>query len=195
MGIITTIAGNGTGGYNGDNIPATSAQIITEGLRMDVYGNIYLADGGNARIRKINTSGIITTIAGNGITGYGGDNGDPLLANLFPIGVAIDKTGNIYIADRNSRIRLVRYNVGISEVALLQPVVYPNPNGGSFTVTLPEAIQGSELTLTDVLGRVVWRIPHAGRETSLSADVPDGVYFLSAVLAEGRGSEKIIIRR
>ncbi|MCD6012635.1 MAG: hypothetical protein K0Q79_2497 [Flavipsychrobacter sp.] len=99
-GIITTIAGNGTGTYGGDGGPATAASLFhPTGLDIDAAGNIYIADNANNRIRKISTAGIITTVAGNGIGGPGGDGGPATAASMFqPFGVVIDGAGNIYIA-------------------------------------------------------------------------------------------------
>jgi len=108
-GVITTVAGNGTSGYNGDNIPATSATLSGPyGVAVDAAGNLYIADFGNCRIRKV-SNGIITTVAGNGLPGYGGDNGAATNASLNgPYGVAVDAAGTVYIADSgNNRIRIV----------------------------------------------------------------------------------------
>src|ERR1700676_892350 len=75
-GTISTVAGTGTTGYSGDGGPATNAQINTPtGIRADKAGNLYIADVGNQRIRKVDASGMITTLAGNGNKGYGGDGG------------------------------------------------------------------------------------------------------------------------
>ena len=84
-GIITTIAGNGTGGYSGDGGIATNATLYHPfGVAVDSNGNIYIADHNNNRIRKVNsTTGIITTIAGNGTAGYSGDGGIATNAQLY----------------------------------------------------------------------------------------------------------------
>jgi uncharacterized protein YjiK len=119
-GIITTIIGNGILGYSGDGGPADHAQLNDpRGLALDTSGNLYIADSDNNRIRKVDTNGIISTVAGNGASGYGGDGGPATEAMLdFPEGVAIDKSGNLYIADTaNNRIRKVDTNGIISTVA------------------------------------------------------------------------------
>ncbi|MFS8083904.1 MAG: hypothetical protein ACMG51_10660, partial [Ginsengibacter sp.] len=109
-GIITTIAGTGVGGYSGDGSAATFAQIFgPAGIKIDKSGNIFFADNSNERIRKIDTLGIITTVAGNGIEGYNGDGIPATTASLnFPWDIAIDASNNIYITDvLNSRVRKV----------------------------------------------------------------------------------------
>ncbi|MCB0170160.1 MAG: choice-of-anchor D domain-containing protein, partial [Anaerolineae bacterium] len=133
-GIISTIAGNGGYGYSGDGGPATSASFYNpRGVAVDSAGNIYIADINNYRIRKVDTNGIITTIAGNGSYGFSGDGGPATSARLGNIqGVAVDSTGNLYITDyysysyssyssyysrRYSRIRKVDTNGIITTIA------------------------------------------------------------------------------
>lgn len=114
-GLITNVAGQGTSGFGGDGGPATSAFLNEpSGVAVDNAGNIYIADYGNCRIRKVNTSGIISTIAGSGQVGFGGDGGSALLAKFWwPTAVAVDGSGNVYVADwANSRIRVI-YPSGI----------------------------------------------------------------------------------
>ena len=109
-GVITTVAGNGTFGFSGDNGPATSAGLSTPfGVAVDSAGNVYIADTENSRIRKV-SNGVITTIAGNGTSGFSGDDGPATSARLSsPFGVAVDSAGNLYIADReNDRIERFR---------------------------------------------------------------------------------------
>jgi hypothetical protein len=105
-GIITTVAGNGTSGSSGDGDPATSAQLsYPQGLAVDGAGNLFIA--GDNRIRKVSASGIITTVAGNGISGFSGDGGPATSAALFyPKGLAVDDAGNLFIAD-GPRVRKV----------------------------------------------------------------------------------------
>src|SRR5205807_879749 len=121
-GNITTVAGNDFQGYFGDGGPATSARLNNpSGLIVDTGGNVYVADAGNSRIRKVSPSGIIATVAGNGSPGYSGDGGPATSAQLsFPSGVAVDASGNLYVADYNQRIRKVS-RLG-SSPRLLAPV-------------------------------------------------------------------------
>jgi sugar lactone lactonase YvrE len=121
-GVITTVAGNGTEGFSGDNGPAISAQLNDpRGIAVDASGNIYIADTQNFRIRKV-SSGLITTVAGsgpvgsnggNGRGGFSGDGGPATSAQLNnPFGVAVDANGNLFIADSyNTRIRKVSNGV------------------------------------------------------------------------------------
>ena len=119
-GVISTVAGNGTGGYSGDGGPATSAELSTpSGVAVDASSNIYIADSSNNCIRKVDASGVISTVAGKGTGGYSGDGGPASSAELSsPFGVAVDASGNIYIADdKNNRIRKVDASGVISTVA------------------------------------------------------------------------------
>jgi sugar lactone lactonase YvrE len=111
-GIITTVAGNGTAGFSGDGGPATSAQLwYPLAVAVDRAGNLFIADSHNSRIRRVDTNGIITTVAGNGTFGFGGDGGPPTSAQLnYPSAVAIDSKGNLFIADsENNSIREVTF--------------------------------------------------------------------------------------
>ena len=107
-GIITTIAGTYRDGFRGDDGPAVQAQLDSPfGVAVDDVGNLYIADTRNHVIRRVDSNGIITTIAGTGVRGYGGDRGPGVDADLnSPNGVAVDSAGNLYIADwGNRRIR------------------------------------------------------------------------------------------
>jgi hypothetical protein len=131
-GMISTVAGGGTNsyggnwGYSGDGGPATSAELNSPaGVAMDAAGNLFIADSGNDRIRRVGTNGIITTVAGGALNiygeayGYSGDGGPATNAQMnAPLGVAVDGTGNLFIADyNNNRIREVKTNGSIITVA------------------------------------------------------------------------------
>ena len=119
-GIITTVAGNGTGGFSGDGGDARNAQLRNpQGVAVDSAGNLLIADTGNRRIRRVNASGNIQTVAGNGSRGSSGDGSAATLATLsVPLGVTVDALGNFYIADFGSnRIRRVSVVGQISTVA------------------------------------------------------------------------------
>ncbi|MCH7644377.1 MAG: SMP-30/gluconolactonase/LRE family protein [Myxococcales bacterium] len=115
-GIITTVAGNGSVIFSGDGGPATSAGMSTDGVALDAAGNFFIADSRANRIRRVDAAtGIITTVAGNGIYEFSGDRGPATSAGLRnPRGIALDANGNLYIADRlNRRIRRVDAATGI----------------------------------------------------------------------------------
>lgn len=117
-GIITTVAGNGILGHTDDGGPATQARLsTTAGIFVDGAGDLYIVNGG--RIRKVSPSGIITTVAGNGIYGHSGDGGPATEASLAaPEGIFADGAGNLYIADWHShRIRKVDTSGIITTIA------------------------------------------------------------------------------
>ncbi len=108
-GNITTIAGNGTAGFSGDGSAATNAEMnFPSGIALDCSGNLYIADALNLRIRKISGSNI-STVAGNGILSYSGDSGAAANAQMnTPQAVAMDSSGNLYVADTvNNVVRKV----------------------------------------------------------------------------------------
>jgi sugar lactone lactonase YvrE len=116
-GAITTVVGDGTPAYNGDGILATSAELNwPSGIAFDVWNNLYIADQGNHRIRKVDAaSGLISTVAGNGTEGYSGDGGPATSAEFdWPMCVSVPSSGNLYIADQlNNRIRKVTKSTGV----------------------------------------------------------------------------------
>jgi hypothetical protein len=102
-GIINTIAGNGIGGYNGDGIAATAAEIWDPlSLCIDKSGNLYIGEYGNSRVRKVNASGIISTVAGNGICGNGVNGSIATASEMCVWGLCIDNSGNLYIGDSHA---------------------------------------------------------------------------------------------
>src|SRR5689334_21452391 len=107
-GITRIVAGNGIGGYSGDDGPATSASLnFPTGVALDANGNLYIADAGNFRVRKVAADGTISTFAGNGVFTYGGDGG-PALAASFGIlaSLSFDGGGNLLVCDSsNNRVR------------------------------------------------------------------------------------------
>ena len=119
-GTIATVAGDGVYGFAGDGGPATSARLFhPRAIAFDASGNTYIADAMNGRVRRIDRTGAITTIAGNGVEGFGGDGGSALQASLNqPHGLAVDAEGNLYIADSgNHRLRRVDAHGVITTVA------------------------------------------------------------------------------
>jgi uncharacterized protein (TIGR03437 family) len=172
-GRVSTIAGTGEPGYNGDGIQASTARLNeTRLITTDAAGDLYLADQVNNRIRKITFStGLITTVAGSGVGGFGGDNGSPASALLnFPTDVAIDAQGNLYIADGgNHRIRKVQAAANVRAVASISAASF-TPNLASealaaafgvnlatttqvaTSVPLPTSLAGTSLRVRDSQG-------------------------------------------
>jgi uncharacterized protein YjdB len=118
-GIITTIAGTGTAGYNGDGIAATAARLrYPMGVALDSANNLYIGDAGNNRVRKITPGGIITTIAGTGVGGFTGDGVATAVGLNFPSYLAFDNLGNLLVSDKsNGRVRMISTSGMITTVA------------------------------------------------------------------------------
>ena len=117
-GVITTVAGNGTQGYSGDGGPATQARLYQpEGIAFDASGNLYFTDSANAAVRKVDsTTGLISTVAGSGVTGFSGDGGPATLAQLGDdVGsVSFTCNGNMILTDdSNNRVRMVDKSTGV----------------------------------------------------------------------------------
>jgi len=133
-GIITTFAGTGTAGFSGDGAAANQAKLNhPEGVAVDANGNVFIADSFNNRIRRVGTNGVITTIAGTGIAGYGGDG---VLATdsvmRFPSGVSVDSQGHVYVADpQNQVVRVLNPIAGGPPVISANGVVTASAFGGS----------------------------------------------------------------
>ena len=150
-GAVTTIAGNGTNGFSGDGGPATSAQLFeAHGVAVDSAGNVYIADTGNSRVRKVDTSGIITTVAGGGKTNPV-DGGPPTGILLGALDVAVDSANNLYIAAGGGVYKVSGLTGGSGTTPPAAPAISPNGvvNGASFqagvTANSWVTIQGTNL--------------------------------------------------
>jgi sugar lactone lactonase YvrE len=119
-GNITTVAGDGIDGFGGDGKPGTEASLSSPvAIVLDPSGNLYIADYGSNRVRKLSAAGIITTVAGNGKAGFSGDGGPATLASLYgPWGLALDAAGNLLVSEyRNHRIRRISTDGTITTIA------------------------------------------------------------------------------
>jgi uncharacterized protein (TIGR03437 family) len=173
-GIITTVAGNGSIGFSGDGGLATSAGLIEPfAVAVDSSGNFYFAEPPDGRIRKVDTHNIITTIAGNGTLGFGGDGGPGIGAQLYlPSGVAVDSSGNVYIADSlNNRLRKLAGGT-ISTVAGNGAVSYSGDAGAATKaqVSSPQGVAvdpAGNLYIADTANNAVRRVATNGTITTL----------------------------
>jgi sugar lactone lactonase YvrE len=144
-GIITTFAGTGQRGFSGDDGPAAAAALDTPmDVKADRSGNVYIADAGNHRVRRVDRQGIISTIAGDGVAGRGVDGVSPLVSSLnYPAGLAIDRNEDLYIADwQNYLVRKVVFSDG--------PVIAPGGITGAMLPGSVIAISGYNLAADSV---------------------------------------------
>ncbi len=173
-GTITTVAGSGAGGFSGDGGPATSAQFYrVTGITVDGTGNLFITDTFNARIREV-ANGVINTVAGNGSVGFSGDGGQAILASMNnPLGVAVDGSGNILIADQNNyRIRRVG-NGAIRTLAGNGLLSYSGDNGPATSAQMNQpagiAVDGSNnIYVVDTLNSRVRMVSPGGVITTLA---------------------------
>jgi sugar lactone lactonase YvrE len=150
-GIISTVAGNGTYGYTGDGGPATAAGFLYVGsITLDPAGNLFIRDTYGFVVRKVDAqTGIITTIAGNGIEGFSGDGGPAISAELeyeqTQVGLSTDRSGNLYIAD-NNRLRKVTPGgtasavTGVPQINFYPYISYNIANSGAIVIPSPMPI-------------------------------------------------------
>jgi hypothetical protein len=203
-GIINTIAGNGTAGYSGDGGQATAAELaLPNAVVLDAAGNLYIDDFTNNVIRKVNTSGVISTFAGNHTGGYFGDGGAATAAEINgPNDIAIDAFGNIFIADRfNNRVREVGpYALGINEVSSTDKVsVYPQPSNGIFNLVVNNATEiKNTVEVYNMLGEKVYAsgINAVVSRVDLSNNAP-GIYLYRVFTETGNlvSTGKLILQK
>ena len=158
-GIIHLYAGSGNSGFSGDGGIATNAKLADpRGIKVDNYGNLYIADYGNNRIRMVNANHIIQTIAGSGTPGFSGDGGSALSANMNgPSGIAIDASFNLYITDANN-FRIRKVNIAYLAVDNSQSIrpdiyLYPNPAKDEIHILTPWLI--NNLAIYNTQGQCV----------------------------------------
>ncbi len=198
-GIISTYAGCGTSGYSGNGGPATDALLsVPYGIFIDKLNNVYVTEYGNGTIRKIDGAmGTITAIAGNGTPGFAGDGGPALGACLIPEDICFDSNGTMYIADyENNRIRKVYNAVGINKVGKDNKIsVYPNPASNEVTIQIENnATRMYEVSITDFLGRFIYRSNFIGKDIVSVSSWPKGVYCVMLTGENGyRYMERVVV--
>ena len=199
---ISTIAGNGGNGFNGDDIAATTAELwLPLAVNVDAFGNVYIADQDNNRIRQVSPAGIITTVAGNGIAGYSGDNDLAASAELYdPEGIAFDSCGSLYIADEaNCRIRKVTYPkcnyLAVEDIPKEQNIfVYPNPTND--LINIDNIQTATTYRLLNTVGSTVLQGTLQKGNNSISIQsLPLGMYILQLTDEEGNKTVKKIVKQ
>ncbi|MBP7810081.1 MAG: T9SS type A sorting domain-containing protein [Bacteroidia bacterium] len=191
-GNITTIAGDGTSGFFGDGSLATSSRLSSpRGITMDVNGNIFISDRGNHRIRKINTSGIISTISGDGNASYNGSGIPAASATInTPYHLITDVLGNIYFCDLgNQRIRSICFTsclAGINDFNFnTQVKIYPNPVSNTMHVDSEQYFEdGTEIEISNTLGQTVLKLPN-NSEIDVS-NISNGCYILQITTSDNQ---------
>ena len=192
-GVITTVAGNGSAGFGGDQGAATAA-LLNEpvGVAVDAAGTLYLADAGNNRLRRVSITGTITTLAGDGNDAANGDGGPASYSELSAYGVTMDGSGNLYIADKDNN--LVREVSGASSLLPAPTMTLTSSaamvNSGE-TVTLSVTVTGSNPVPTGTVSfQNVSTDGHTGFAFVPSATIPlvNGQVTLSTLLWNGMNS-------
>ncbi len=191
QGLMSTIAGGGTCAYSGDDGPATSAGLIPMDIALDGKGGMLIAEGLNHRIRRIDlTTGIITTVAGIGTAGHGGDGGSAKLAQLNdPRGVAVDSAGRIYVAEYgSSMVRLIQ-DGSIRTIAGTGEFISSADSGPATAVAFDPV-----RLIVDGAGTIYVSDEYNDRIRKLSVAVPSGIQVLQGLGASGEAGAKITLQ-
>lgn len=200
-GIITTVAGTGVRGYNGEGMLAMSADIAPNALAIDSVGNIYIADNTD-RIRKINTEGVVNTVAGNGLTGDSGDWGAPLTAELYwPEGIAVNRKGEVFFSNQGShKVRMISNLVtGTKSLAPGTPMlmIYPNPSTSEQYSIILKAKTNKEIELVvyDATGvEIAHSVGRTNKKIVLSSPGKPGVYTIKCMSGNEVTTGRLVVK-
>ncbi len=204
-GIISTIAGNAASYiYNGDEIPATAANLSPKYIAIGKDNLLYIPDAINNRVRVIDASGFIHTVAGNGTAGFAGDGGLATNAQVRrPNTIAFDKCGNLYIAQMDDpRIRKVTFNpppctyLSVDEQSVKKEVtIYPNPANDELHINTSPGLSNGEVMLCNMLGQVVLTEQlNSNHSTITIKHLPPGLYMLALTDEEGKRTVHKIVK-
>ncbi|MCD6011753.1 MAG: hypothetical protein K0Q79_1615 [Flavipsychrobacter sp.] len=199
-GIISYFIGNGLGGHSGDGGPATAAGVRPNYITIDKFGNIFIAESYFHRIRMVNASGYIYTIAGTGTSGYSGDGGPATAAELaFPAGIALDSCGNIYTPEKNSwvvrKITFPKCNYlgTVEQLPSREISIYPNPT--SSLLHIQYTTPNTTYQLVNLVGATL----HSGtlKEATNTISIqhlPPGIYLLHLTAPNGNRTINKILK-
>jgi hypothetical protein len=199
-GIISTVAGNGLTGFIGDGGPATAASIEPAKIAIDNSGQLFIADGFNHRIRKVGIEGNISTIAGTGMAGDGGDWGDPLLAGVCAAsGIAVNTEGDIYFSNQcGYHVKMITTKpLGVyeanNESAGIK--IAPNPSSESFTVTVVRmAGAKATITISNTAGKKIAEFAiQSGVPKACPVHLSPGTYIISAYGENGKQVSQMVV--
>ena len=209
-GIISTIAGinfisDTSSGYSGDDGPATAARLHGPvSIAVDGSSNLYIADVKNAVVRKVDSSGIITTFAGDHVSGFSGDGGPATAAQISnnARSLAVTNDGILYIEDINNYVirRVGPVPSAVNMLTAAPPTtlnVYSNPNSGAFSIMLSAANnEQAHVVITNIAGQQVWaKDIIANKVIPININEPAGEYLLQATTTNICLSKKVSIVR
>ncbi len=200
-GVITTLAGTGKAGFSGDGGPAASARLnFPSGVAVDTSGDVYISDWHNQRVRMVDTSGTITTLAGTGKSGFSGDGSTAGGAMLsFPFGVAVDPSGDVFIADtRNNRVRMVEgpsYALPVSTITSPENGVMTYSDGSGITISgTASASNGVSFVEVSTDGGATWQTADGTTSWSYTWYPPKkGLYLIMSRATDSQGKNETIV--
>lgn len=189
LGIVSTIAGNGSPGYADGQGTASQFNMAT-GICIDSLENLFVADSFNDRIRKITPSGYVTTY-----TGSAGGYADGSLSEAQfnnPNGISIDSIGNIYVAEMdNDKIRKIETNLSTTNFGLFNYSLYPNPNKGSFKIN---GLQSYDIEIFNLLGQIAFSKLELQNDTEIVTNLKKGIYLVKITNEDGKTvTQKMVV--
>ena len=187
--VVSTLAGSTTGYTDGT---VASAQFHSPyGVATDAAGNVYVSDGGNNKIRKITPEGVVSTLAGSTV-GFADGTGTAAQFN-YPTGVAIDATGNLYVADfNNHKIRKITQQLGVGQNEVASKItIYPNPAQTFLNVQVANNLTLDKIIITDLNGKTI-KVQTQNTNTINVENLAQGTYILEAYSGEEKYSSKFL---
>lgn len=200
-GVVSVVAGNGVCGLTGNGGQASAASIgMPSAIFIDNSGNLYICDITYNMVHKVNSAGVIFTLAGTGTAGYSGDGNISAFAQLNnPTGIWVNASGYVYIADAgNNVIRMIKPKGLKSNGTAMnegEMVVYPNPSTGSFTLSTDEELDNTVVTVYNMLGETVYSKALSGYDNAIDMGrQAPGIYTVAVKTASGMHTQKLNIQ-